>query len=66
MIVLEWAGTALSFLGTYLVTQHVHWGWALNLLADVLFCVFALNKKLYGFLALCAGYLLLAIVGLLS
>ena len=66
MIFLEWTGTALSFLGTYLVTQHIHWGWALNLLADVLFCIFAVNKKIWGFFALCMGYLLLAAVGLLS
>ena len=63
---MEWASTALSFTGTAMVAKHVHGGWWLCLAAEVGFVVFAVRKRLWGFLALCGGYAVLNLVGALS
>jgi hypothetical protein len=63
MRTLEWASTLVSFAGTGLIATH-HWqGWYLCAGADAGFVVFACEKKLWGFLTLCAGYLLLNVIG---
>jgi hypothetical protein len=54
--VIEWAATATSFAGTFLIARHAHQGWLLCCLADAGFVVFACEKKLWGFLTLCLGY----------
>ena len=66
LTVLEWAATLVSFTGTGLVATHHAQGWWLCMIADVGFVIFALNKKLFGFLALCAGYAVLNLIGALN
>jgi nicotinamide riboside transporter PnuC len=63
MIWLEWVSTAASFLGTLLVARHHNEGWLVNFLADVGFVIFALNKRLFGFLSLCLGYAIINLYG---
>ncbi len=59
---LEWFGTFLSFTGTIIVAQHSVVGWWICAIADLLLIVVSLKAKLYGFFALCFGYLIINVV----
>ncbi len=63
VIYLEWVSTLLSFSGTAMIASHHHEGWLYCTVADAGFVIFAVNKRLYGFLSLCAGYAVLNLYG---
>jgi nicotinamide riboside transporter PnuC len=65
-VVIEWLSTLVSFGGTLAVAKHHHWGWLLGVAADFGFVVFALKQKLYGFLSLCFGYMVINLIGWFS
>jgi hypothetical protein len=66
LVIVEWASTVASFTGTALIAHHVRDGWLLNTIADGGFVVFALAKRMFGFLGLCLGYAVLNLIGYFS
>jgi len=64
--IIEWVSTLTSFTGTFMVAKHIHYGWLLGVAADFGFVIFAVQKKLWGFLSLCFGYMLINWIGWLS
>lgn len=52
----SWVLSSIGIFGLYLVSNKKMWGWKVNIVAQVVWFVYAISTKQYGFIPACAAY----------